>query len=182
MVSVGVPTAFAVALAQYLLIQRAWRRKLDFLNYTEGALIDSVVSKRNKVLVAVLSFFVVAEFGSVIAYFVKIKRATLYVDFADRTTTTIERTMNVIFIVTDTSIAGSLVYLLQKNRSGFRKTDSIIHRLILFTISTSAPTAVVACAIFFTQQVKLCRLRKASDELTLRSSCQTTLSTLRSTS
>ena len=118
------------------------------------------VSSKNKVLCGVLGSLVALEFCSVMLYYSRIRKAKLFTEFSNRTTTTIEKVMNGIFILTDTSLAGSLVVLLRKNRSGFSKTDTIVRKLIRFTISTSLPTAIMAFMIFVCQQVgrlSLCR-------------------------
>ena len=57
----------------------------------------------------------------------------------------ITRIVNSITAVADSVIAISLVVLLHRTRSGFRRSDSTINRLIVFTINTGLVTSV--CAI-----------------------------------
>ena len=44
----------------------------------------------------------------------------------------------------DVAIAGSLIFLLQQSRTGFRRSDSIINRLILFSLNTGLLTSLDA--------------------------------------
>lgn len=46
--------------------------------------------------------------------------------------------------VTDTCIAAALCVLLQRGRTGFRRSDTLINRLILFTINAGLATSVFA--------------------------------------
>ena len=59
-----------------------------------------------------------------------------------------ERAMNVIVLITDTAIALVLIYLLWNRRSGFKKTESIIKRLVAFTIGTGLITSIMAIVAF----------------------------------
>ena len=94
------------------------------------------MSKKNKILVAALAFLVVVEFVSVMLYFSRVKNTKFLVYLANPTTTTIEKVMNGIFVITDVALAGALVVLLHRSRSGFSRTDSIIKQLIAYTLST----------------------------------------------
>ena len=76
------------------------------------------------------------EFTSVMLYYSQVKNVKLLSDLAKHATTTTEKIMNGIFVLTDTSLAITLVILLSRNRSlGFR-TDTIVKRLIAYTLST----------------------------------------------
>jgi hypothetical protein len=46
--------------------------------------------------------------------------------------------------ITDMLIAVLLVHFLRKNRTGFRKTDSMLNKLALLTVQTGAITALDA--------------------------------------
>ena len=94
------------------------------------------MSKKNKVLVVVLAFLVAVEFALVMVYFARVKNTKLLVDLANPKTTTIEKIMNGVFVITDVALAGALVVLLHRSRSGFLRTDSIIKQLIAYTLST----------------------------------------------
>ncbi|THH05364.1 hypothetical protein EW145_g4852 [Phellinidium pouzarii] len=54
------------------------------------------------------------------------------------------RSINVVNAVADAAIAGALVFLLRRSRTGFRHSESVINRLILFAISTGLLTGLTA--------------------------------------
>lgn len=47
-------------------------------------------------------------------------------------------------VVSDFSIAGSLIFYLNRSRTGFKRTETMVNRLIIFTINTGLSTSVVA--------------------------------------
>lgn len=53
--------------------------------------------------------------------------------------------INAISAASDVAIAIALTFLLHRSRSGFRKSERIINRLILFTVNTGVLTGF--CAI-----------------------------------
>ena len=102
------------------------------------------VSNQNKVLTTCLALLVVVEFSAIVVYYANIRDNVFFTQLSSHTTGVIEKTMCVFIVVTDISLAGSLVFLLRRRRSGFAKTDSIIKRLIAYIVSTSLVTVVVA--------------------------------------
>ena len=58
---------------------------------------------------------------------------------------TLEKICNVLRAVSDISIAGALVFLLRQSRTGFKRSESIVNKLIIFSINTGAVTTL--CAI-----------------------------------
>ena len=56
----------------------------------------------------------------------------------------ITRSINIVNAVADASIAAVLVFLLQKSRTGFRTSETIINRLIIFTVNTGLLTGCTA--------------------------------------
>lgn len=50
--------------------------------------------------------------------------------------------INSLSVAADGSIALTLVFLLHKTRSGFRRTDTVINRLIIYSINTSLVTSI----------------------------------------
>ena len=54
----------------------------------------------------------------------------------------LELALNYVVAVADAYIALVLVWLLWKGRSGIKKTDSLINRLVMYTVSSSLITAV----------------------------------------
>ncbi|KAF9451746.1 hypothetical protein P691DRAFT_662638, partial [Macrolepiota fuliginosa MF-IS2] len=55
-------------------------------------------------------------------------------------------TVNILAVAPDVLIAGSLFYFLQRSRTGFKKSDTMITRLIVFTVSTGVFTSICAIA------------------------------------
>ena len=54
---------------------------------------------------------------------------------------------NSINAVTDILITATLIALLHRSRTGFRRSDNMINRLILFTVNTGALTSILAIII-----------------------------------
>lgn len=54
---------------------------------------------------------------------------------------------NSINAVTDILITAALIALLHRSRTGFRRSDNMINRLILFTVNTGALTSILAIII-----------------------------------
>ncbi|KAL5506934.1 hypothetical protein ACEPAH_6390 [Sanghuangporus vaninii] len=63
-----------------------------------------------------------------------------------------ERAMNILVLFTDTVIALTLIWLLWRRRSGFKKTEGIIRKLVAFTIGTGLITGVMAIVAFIAAQ------------------------------
>jgi len=59
----------------------------------------------------------------------------------------------IIQAIVDVVIAVYMCLLLQRRRTGFQKTDSIINRMVLYTISTGLVTCVLSCVyiVLFTK-------------------------------
>ncbi|KAJ3892773.1 hypothetical protein GG344DRAFT_87567 [Lentinula edodes] len=55
-------------------------------------------------------------------------------------------TVNVLGAVSDVIIAAGLFYFLHRSRTGFKKSDTMISKLIMFTVSTGLLTSVCAVA------------------------------------
>ncbi|KAH0587161.1 hypothetical protein H2248_005970 [Termitomyces sp. 'cryptogamus'] len=54
--------------------------------------------------------------------------------------------VNILAALGDGLIAGTLCYFLQRSRTGFKKSDTMISKLILFTVSTGVLTSICAIA------------------------------------
>ena len=52
--------------------------------------------------------------------------------------------MNALYLVTDFVLAASLTLMLRKMRSGMDRTDSVINKITVYTISTSCVTVAIA--------------------------------------
>ena len=56
----------------------------------------------------------------------------------------VEKIVNISAVIVDFSVAGTLIYYLFKARTGYKKGDSIVNRLILYTLSTGLMTSFSA--------------------------------------
>ncbi|KAJ2912212.1 hypothetical protein MD484_g8205, partial [Candolleomyces efflorescens] len=101
------------------------------------------LSNENSVLTATVGALVLAEFGSSVAFTVKSMRLHTWVDLAQLKGLSI--TVNIVGVVADIFITGALFFFLHRSRTGFKRSDTMISRLILFTVSTGFLTSL--CAI-----------------------------------
>lgn len=118
-------TALICALVQSMFVVRIYR-----------------LSKRNYFVTGFIILLVAAQFISTLIYYIKCFHFKTFAEL--QTIFTITRVINSVTAVTDASIALVLVYLLQSSRSGFKKSDSIINRLIAFAINTGLITGICA--------------------------------------
>lgn len=104
------------------------------LTHPSHGLYTYTVSKRNYVLTGISSCFVLAHFAVTTYYF------AISIHFTSLTQyTTVfgaERVLNSIGLLTDSTIAGILAYLLYSSRTGFAKTNSTIGFLAVYFVST----------------------------------------------
>ena len=70
----------------------------------------------------------------------------------------LSRAVNIFAVVSDVAIAITLIFLLQRSRTGFRQSETIINRCIIFTINTGAMTSFFAIMSLVTV-----RLKRSSD-------------------
>ncbi|OCB91615.1 hypothetical protein A7U60_g1114 [Sanghuangporus baumii] len=120
-------TAFIDAMVQAILIRRAW-----------------YLSSKNRILTGALSIAVLAQFAVTMAYFTRIVSVS-ELPMIDNAIP-MQLAASVAAQFTDTYLAVVLVWLLRKARSGFRRSDSIVQRLVTYTIGSSLVTAI--CASF----------------------------------
>ncbi|KAH8109870.1 hypothetical protein DFH11DRAFT_1730779 [Phellopilus nigrolimitatus] len=101
-----------------------------------------ILSHKNIFVVSFLMLLVFGEFASVIVYFAK---AAIYDSFVDLPLVFNEsRAINILGASSDIIIAFTLIFLLQRSRTGFSRSETIINRLILFTINTGLLTSLCA--------------------------------------
>ncbi|KAJ3920369.1 hypothetical protein F5877DRAFT_77184 [Lentinula edodes] len=95
---------------------------------------------------------VAAEFVSVFVFgVIGLTRVHTFVELSDILKASyfdygLSITVNVLAAVADTYIAGLLTLLLHTSRTGFQRSDSIINKLIIFSINTGALTSLCAIA------------------------------------
>ncbi|KAH6915205.1 hypothetical protein BKA70DRAFT_569271 [Coprinopsis sp. MPI-PUGE-AT-0042] len=101
------------------------------------------LSEGNVPLTVVISLLVLAEFACSAAFTVESLKLRTWEDLASLKGLSIS--VNIIGVVADVIIAGALFFFLHRSRTGFKKSDTMISRLILFTVSTGFLTSL--CAI-----------------------------------
>ena len=99
-----------------------------------------IVSNGNYLLTCPLFLAVVGTSAVALAYFIQVYNFQ-FITQLDSAINTI-RGVNAASAFTDTLMATVLTYLLLKHRSGFKKTNSIINRLITYTIGTGLVTGL----------------------------------------
>lgn len=103
-----------------------------------------LVSNGNRILTGLLIVFVALEFSVIMVYYASIREQKFFLQSMTFKVMTIAKTTSAFVASTDLVLASSLVFLLRRRRSGFKTTDSIVQRLIAYTISTSLVTFLVA--------------------------------------
>ncbi|KAL5514885.1 hypothetical protein ACEPAG_2201 [Sanghuangporus baumii] len=116
-------SAFMDAMVQLIFVRRAW-----------------FLSNKNRILTGSLIPAVLSQFVVKLVFYGRIYHFTLAFQLFD--VIHLELALNYIVAVADAYIAGILIWLLWKGRSGIKKTDSLINRLVLYTVSSSLVTAV----------------------------------------
>ncbi|EEB92111.1 hypothetical protein MPER_09429 [Moniliophthora perniciosa FA553] len=120
-------TALVGLIVQSFLIYRVW-----------------VLSRNNIVIVVILALPVLGLFGCTMAYFgIAWPEFTTFADLAQ--VAGLSRSVNVLGAVSDVAIAIALCWYLWKSKSGIKRTDAIMDRLILFCVRTGLLTTL--CAI-----------------------------------
>ncbi|EJD07972.1 uncharacterized protein FOMMEDRAFT_16510 [Fomitiporia mediterranea MF3/22] len=102
------------------------------------------LSEKNVVLVVALSLLAIAQFIATTLFFAKGYRLSSFAEVPS--IAWLSKTANSLAAATDVSIAITLIFLLHRSRTGFRRSETMINRLIIFTINTGAVTSV--CALF----------------------------------
>lgn len=140
-------------MVQVIFVQRIWYgRCLVFpiaLIYYILFLIK--VSKKNKAIAVVLYFAILTQFSTSIVYCGKIYNIGLVTRL--REVIHIELALNYISLLTDTLLTGTLVWLLYKSRSGVKNTDSIVYKIILYSVGSGLVIALWAIVAAIGAQV-----------------------------
>ncbi|KAL5500837.1 hypothetical protein ACEPAH_9224 [Sanghuangporus vaninii] len=100
------------------------------------------LSRGNIPLIIYLITTVIAAFCFITAYFGKSIEGSTFSNIRSREW--LGRASESLVVVSDFSIAGSLIFYLHRSRTGFRKTETMVNRLIILTINTGLSTSIVA--------------------------------------
>ncbi|TFY70044.1 hypothetical protein EVG20_g2897 [Dentipellis fragilis] len=96
------------------------------------------LSNKNIPITAVVLLFVIGQFGVTMAYAAKAIHMTTFAQLA--TLKGLSMSVNALTAASDVSIAVALCSMLHRSRTGFRASDSMINKLIIFTMNTGLLT------------------------------------------
>ncbi|KAF8186284.1 hypothetical protein BJ912DRAFT_880358 [Pholiota molesta] len=102
------------------------------------------LSRRNYFLAGGIFFFIVSTVGCGTAWVILSMQFETFKQLLTITPLTI--TINALSTFVDVAIAASLCILLNQSRTGFKRSDSIINRLIIFVVNTGVLTSCCAVA------------------------------------
>ncbi|KAG6855687.1 hypothetical protein H0H87_012076 [Tephrocybe sp. NHM501043] len=102
------------------------------------------LSKKNIPLTIVIAALVLATAGCGIAWTIIAMTFETFEDLLKISHLTV--TINALSTATDMIIAAVLCYMLNSARTGFKKSDNIINRLIIFVVNTGVLTSMCAIA------------------------------------
>jgi hypothetical protein len=120
-----------------------------FFNAIIGLLVQGFLTMRvwrlsggNIPVTLVISAFVLAEFITTIIFAIKSLQMKTFIELL--ALKNLSMSTNVIAATSAVLIAGVLCYLLQNSRTGFKKSDSMITKLIVFSMNTGVLTSICA--------------------------------------
>lgn len=106
----------------------------------------SEVSRQGELKKTLLAVFcavcVLAQLGVCLAQYILLRRIQFYSEFPRELA--IQRAVSAVTAFTDVAIACVLAYLLHTSRSGLKRMDSVINRLILYSFGTGLATGALA--------------------------------------
>ncbi|PAV15935.1 hypothetical protein PNOK_0879300 [Pyrrhoderma noxium] len=103
------------------------------------------LSNKNMYLVGVLALMSWAQFIAFVYFFYR--GVNLGSWLLIPTINWLTKTANSLSTITDVSISATLIFLLHRSRTGYKRSDSMINRLIVFTVNTGAVTSICALCV-----------------------------------
>ncbi|EMD41094.1 hypothetical protein CERSUDRAFT_91852 [Gelatoporia subvermispora B] len=100
------------------------------------------LSERNLWLTTPTLLLVIGEFGAVLVYVIEAMQLETFEQLAGLKP--LSMTVNALAAAGDVLIAAILCTMLHRSRTGFKRSDTLINKLILFTINTGFLTSVCA--------------------------------------
>ena len=107
------------------------------------------VSRKNYILTGVVAIIVTAQAALLIAYFGLVYNFTVFTQLQD--VIKVEHAINATQVAAELLLSGTLVLLLLRSRSGVRNTDSVIHKLVMYAVSTGLLTGLCAVIALITE-------------------------------
>ncbi|KIK55627.1 hypothetical protein GYMLUDRAFT_833171 [Collybiopsis luxurians FD-317 M1] len=123
----AIPTGVTGGLVQTFYTLRVWR-----------------LSKRNYILAVFIMIIVLAQTACGTAWVIISLQLSTFQELLGITGLTIS--INALSTTADVTIACSLCYLLLKSKTGFKHSDTMINKLIIFVVNTGLATSVCAVA------------------------------------
>ncbi|KIM83937.1 hypothetical protein PILCRDRAFT_818965 [Piloderma croceum F 1598] len=102
------------------------------------------LSNKSYILTGAVFLLVLAEFVSVVVYVIKSLKMTTFAELTKLKD--LSMAVNALAAAGDVLIAVVLCYMLQKSRTSFKRSDTMISKLIIFTINTGLMTSICAVA------------------------------------
>ncbi|KZS95668.1 hypothetical protein SISNIDRAFT_452320 [Sistotremastrum niveocremeum HHB9708] len=124
-------TAFIALLVQCFFAMRVW-----------------ILSSKNIIITSIVMAFVLSEFGAVMAYGIKGVNFTTLADLSKLKALSIS--VNALAAAGDIVIAATLCWLLHTSRTGFKRSDGMITKMIAFCVNTGLITSLCAIASLVT--------------------------------
>ncbi|KAJ4480144.1 hypothetical protein J3R30DRAFT_2583565 [Lentinula aciculospora] len=104
------------------------------------------LSNSNVWITSVVYSLVMAEFGCVLSFgIIALVRVRTFAELATDLKG-LSITVNALAAVSDVIIAGILTFLLQKSKTGFQRSDTMLNKLTVFAVNTGALTSFCAVA------------------------------------
>ncbi|KAH7875717.1 hypothetical protein F5879DRAFT_543975 [Lentinula edodes] len=104
------------------------------------------LSNSNIWVTGIVVSLVLAEFGCVVAFgIIALVRVSTFVELA-ADLKELSITVNALAAAGDVLIAGILTILLQKSKTGFQRSDTMLNKLTMFAVNTGALTSLCAVA------------------------------------
>ncbi|TRM61451.1 hypothetical protein BD626DRAFT_570671 [Schizophyllum amplum] len=101
-----------------------------------------MLSKRNWFTTGLLSLMALGAFATVFTYCAFAVQYDMLADLAGLKSLSIA--VNITTAVTDVGISLAMIFYLRQARTGFKRSNDLIKRLIMFTFNTGLPTSTVA--------------------------------------
>lgn len=107
------------------------------------------LSRKNYILTGVVAILVITQAALLITYFGLVYNFTVFTQL--ESVIKLEHAINATQVAAELLLSGTLVLLLLRSRSGVRNTDTVIHKLVIYTISTGSLTGLCAIIALITE-------------------------------
>jgi len=109
------------------------------------------LSRKNVYVTLFLASLVLAEFVFAMVFYAKALEYRTFQGLSD--IFWLAKTMDALCAVPDTAITIALFYFLNRSRTGFRRSEAVVNKIVLFSFNTGLFTALCALASFIAIEV-----------------------------